>query len=127
MKDFVPLHIMLKHAKDVAEGKAEIGQTRSGRWPKVRADHLKSFPTCAVCGGTRKIEVHHVRPFHLHPELELDPTNLITLCESGDDGANCHLHYGHLGNFKSFNVDVIEDSRTWAKKIEGRPKGDKGV
>lgn len=74
-----------------------------------------------MCGGKDKLEVHHIKPFHLHPELELDPSNLIVLCESGGGGLNCHLAIGHLGSYKSFNVDVVNDSATWKKKIESRP------
>ena len=109
------------HIRDTIQGKHDLLTRRSSEWPKVRAAHLSENPTCSVCGGTEKLEVHHIRPFHLHPELELEPTNLITLCESGHEGANCHLHYGHLGDFHSFNVDVVQDAPIWAAKIRSRP------
>ena len=48
-------------------------------------------------------------------------TNLITLCESGHNGINCHLGVGHLGSFKSYNKDVESDSLQWNKKITTRP------
>ena len=111
----------ITHVRDALQGKHSLTQTRSPEWPKVRAAHLKLHPTCAVCGGTVKLEVHHMQPFHLHPERELDPTNLITLCESGHEGVNCHLHYGHLGDFHSYNVNVVEDAGVWKKKIANRP------
>jgi predicted TIM-barrel fold metal-dependent hydrolase len=101
--------------------KVPSGSKRSNHWPIARKQHLKNNPDCAVCGGNTKIEVHHIRPFHLHPDLELDPNNLITLCENGKDGVNCHLLFGHLGNFKSFNVNVISQSAEWKKQIEDRP------
>jgi hypothetical protein len=72
----------------------------------------------------KKLEVHHIKPFHLHPELELEPKNLITLCENKSDGVNCHLLFGHLGSFRSFNVRVISDAIEWKAKILSRPKGD---
>ena len=112
---------LITHTIESLQGKHPFSARRSPEWPRVRAEHLKSHPTCEVCGSTDKIEVHHIQPFHLHPERELDPTNLITLCESGHEGANCHLHYGHLGNFKSFNVSVVEDAGVWKKKIASRP------
>lgn len=93
---------------------------RSGQWPRVREAHLAKHPTCAVCGGKERLEVHHIKPFHLHPELETSMDNLITLCESGADGANHHLLFGHLGSFRSFNPDVVRDAKTWLKKIQGR-------
>jgi 5-methylcytosine-specific restriction endonuclease McrA len=97
------------------------GKKRSGKWPTVRRKHLAMNPTCAICGGNKKLEVHHMRPFHLHPDLELDPKNLITLCENQNDGVNCHLLFGHLGSYRSFNVNVQQDAASWAKKIARRP------
>lgn len=99
-----------------------LGSARSSEWPQVQKAHLKIQPTCQICGGIAKLNVHHIRPFHLHPELELDPTNLITLCE-GKKFVNCHLCFGHLGNFKSFNENVVEDAQIWYNKIKDRPQG----
>ena len=107
------------------DDKAPEGSKRSTKWPKVRKAYLAENPSCAVCGATRgKLEVHHVRPFHLHPDLELDPGNFITLCENDKNGVNCHLLFGHLGNFKSVNTFVREDASTWHAKLINRPKGD---
>lgn len=84
-----------------------IFAARSGHWPTVRNQHLEKNPTCAVCGGEDNLQVHHIKPYHLHPELELDPNNLLTLCEpSSILHINCHLVWGHLGNWKSFNPMV---------------------
>ena len=115
---------ILQHIVDAAKGKIPANMPRSSHWPKVRAVHLDGHPTCEVCGGNKKLEVHHIRPFHLHPELELDPTNFATLCEDDDDGVNCHLFFGHLGNFKSFNVTVVNDSSAWLRKLQIRPLGE---
>jgi 5-methylcytosine-specific restriction protein A len=115
---------LIRHVKDRIAGKIPAGSARSGHWPTVRKEHLLKNPKCAVCSGDKMLEVHHIHPFHLHPDLELNPDNLITLCESKDNGVNCHLLFGHLGNFKSFNVDVQKDSRTWIDKILKRPLGD---
>ena len=91
--------------KDVLQGKPF--SLRSSKWFEVRDLFVKSNPTCAACGGNIKLQVHHMQPFHLHPELELDSTNLITLCESG---TKCHLEIGHLGNWKNFNPNVVQDA-----------------
>jgi 5-methylcytosine-specific restriction enzyme A len=107
--------------------KVPPGSKRSEHWPKARADFLKLNPTCKLCGGNKKLEVHHIRPFHLHPELELDPKNFITLCEEKQDGANCHLLCGHLGNFKSYNTAVELDALDWNRKITHRPMGGEGA
>jgi hypothetical protein len=79
--------------------------TRSGRWRTVRKDFLEAHPTCAACGGTKWLNVHHKMPFHDEPEKELDPNNLITLCMGKNE---CHLKIGHGNNFKCFNDKVTE-------------------
>jgi hypothetical protein len=106
------------------ESEKNHGACRSSRWPSVRKAFLLKNPFCLVCEGNKKLEVHHIKPFHLTPNLELDPTNLITLCENNKDGVNCHLLFGHLGNFKSLNVNVVGDSKNWREKIRLRPSGD---
>jgi 5-methylcytosine-specific restriction protein A len=114
---------LLKHLKDIHQGKAKPGQKRSNQWPTIRKHFLIKNPVCSVCGGKKKLEVHHKMPFHMDPSKELDPHNLITLCEEDTDGVNCHLLFGHLGNFKSLNSHVEVDSKVWAEKIAKRPKG----
>lgn len=111
---------MIKHIKDVLQGKAEVGQKRSSGWYRTRKQHLKKQPKCMACGGNQKIEVHHIKPFNINPELELDPKNLITLCESKSNGVNCHLLFGHLGNYKSINPEAVKDSSVWLSKITDR-------
>ena len=112
-----------KKVRELKCGKvAPEGPGRSNKWPGVRAAFLKDHNECAVCEGKLKLEVHHKKPFHLHPELELDPTNFITLCEEKADGINCHLSFGHLGSFKSFNINVDDDAKMWNDKIKNRPK-----
>ena len=101
--------------------KVPKGHRRSSQWPKVRRAHIKKQPTCVVCGSTKKLEAHHIVPFHLDPANELNPINLITLCENKKDGINCHLFCGHLGSFRSFNASVAEDARQWAAKLIRRP------
>jgi 5-methylcytosine-specific restriction enzyme A len=91
---------------------------RSPHWPSVRRAHLLREPACAVCGATDDAQVHHVQPFHLHPERELDPANFITLCERA--GSNHHLLFGHLLDWHSWNPRVREDAAAWAEKIRTR-------
>ena len=112
---------LLTHLIDAARGKHPLSAKRSDRWPTVRKQHLLAHPTCELCGGHEDLEVHHKQCFHLHPELELDPTNLITLCEAKKNGVNCHLFLGHLGNFKSVNVTVAVDAKLWRIRIVNRP------
>jgi 5-methylcytosine-specific restriction enzyme A len=77
---------------------------RSPNWPEVRRIHLEKEPWCRVCASMKDLEVHHIKPVHYNPELELEPSNLITLCES--IGVNCHFVHGHLGNWKYYNMDI---------------------
>lgn len=90
----------------------ELKETpRSPHWPAVRETHLRAQPRCAVCGGDKHLQVHHIQPFHLHPELELDLTNLLTLCEPSDVlGCNCHLVFGHFGDWQTFDPDVVANA-----------------
>jgi 5-methylcytosine-specific restriction enzyme A len=112
----------VKHVKDLIQGKSKVGEKpRSGKWPALRKKWLELNPKCAVCGGKKKLEVHHKMPFHLDPAKELDINNLITLCEEDTDGVNCHLLFGHLGNFRSLNAQIDIDSKIWCDKIAKRP------
>ena len=112
---------LIESVKDKISGKTPDGSKRSSHWPSVRKHHLEQFPVCEVCGGSDDLEVHHVKPFHLHPDLELEDSNLITLCESKKNGVNCHLFVGHLGSFKSFNESVKEDAKKWNIKLKDKP------
>lgn len=85
---------------------------RSARWRAVRAAHLDRFPACAACGHglQRELNVHHIKPFHLFPELELVDDNLITLCER--PSFSCHWVFGHGGHsWSDYNPAVRETAR----------------
>src|ERR1700722_1082943 len=81
---------------------------RSPKWHEVERAHLAKEGWGRNCGATSALQVHHKMPFHLDPVRELDPTNLITLCENFRDGVECHLHVGHLGNCKNFNPQIAQ-------------------
>ena len=104
--------------KDRIQGKAPKGAKRSSRWRNIRHMHLLKHPECAVCGKTKKVEVHHVVPFHIAPDMELAPGNLMTLCENKKYGINCHLLIGHLGNYKRTNPVCRLDVITWNMKLK---------
>lgn len=91
--------------------------TRSSGWSRTRKNHIKSNPTCYACGRKNGLEVHHIQDFSSIPELELEPSNLITLC---DKGTKCHFSFGHLGNWKSINPEVKKDSTWFLNKVKGR-------
>ncbi len=100
-------------------GVAAALQLRSPRWPSLRKAHLEKEPRCRACGTRRHLNVHHVMPVHRDPTLELVPDNLVTLCES--PGKNCHLFFGHLGSWMSWNGSVRSDADAYRARIENRP------
>jgi arsenate reductase-like glutaredoxin family protein len=93
-------------------------KVRSPHWSTVRSLWLHSNPACAVCQKTNNLNVHHIKPFHLYPELELETTNLITLCEN--KGMNCHFLFGHLGDWEAYNPSIVEDAPKQQEKIKNR-------
>jgi len=102
------------HIKDRIQGKAAKGQKRHKDWPKIRMEHIKLFGKCYVCRKTKKLQVHHIIPFNIAPDLELNPDNLITLCTNN---MNCHLIFGHKGNYRETNDDCVDDSVYWRRKL----------
>jgi len=89
------------------------GTPRSSKWPKVRAEAVRRTPYCIACGRSKDLEAHHIRPFHLHPELELDLENICVLCADP-----CHIVHGHLMDWKRFNPTVLEDCRRYRQNLE---------
>lgn len=98
-------------------------QTTKGRnkqeWFKVREEFIsENGAFCRVCNKTTKLNVHHIIPFHIDPDLELDKNNLIILCTNRP--INCHYFFGHLLNWKAYNPTCRYDVETWRQKIENR-------
>lgn len=62
---------------------------RASEWVYVRNEFVRRHPRCEACGSGYDLNVHHIKPFHLYPELELDEGNLITLCRDH------HFRIGH--------------------------------
>lgn len=87
------------------------GVLRSPKWSKLRNEFLKEFPDCEACGVEAEI-AHHIVPYSKNPLLELDRSNLITLCDE------CHLVLAHLKSFKRFDPDIKEVARLFRKKVE---------
>lgn len=91
---------------------------RSPLWPAKRRAHLKLQPSCAACGGRVYLQVHHKVPFHIDPKLELEPDNLITLCEA--PSRLCHYRCGHSFDWAAFNPDVEADAALQLLRIQER-------
>ena len=108
--------LYIKAAIDGIKGKGFY--VRSSQWPKVRKAHLKAEPLCQWCNGNEKLEIHHCIPFHLDRGLELQDSNLITLCEVRKHltDKQCHLEKGHLGDWKKYNPNVREECNNKQQK-----------
>lgn len=90
---------LLRHAtRDIG-----ISTKRSTHWPTVEKHFLEAHPACECCGTTIRLQIHHIRPFHIERDLELDPTNLITMCMSRNE---CHLRIAHGDDFKAFCPNI---------------------
>lgn len=81
--------------------------SRSPHWHALERRWLATHPECVACGTRADLNVHHIAPFHLCPERELDTTNLITLCRAH------HLSLGHHGDWRSVNPNVIADAEAF--------------
>lgn len=97
------------------------GRPRSSRWPRVRDQCIeRDGGRCQICDEKRRryLRGHHKKPFHKFPELELDPDNVITLCEG--PVFNCHLLFGHWGDYRErWNPNIDEDVKTWQPRLGG--------
>ena len=99
------------------------GHERSSEWSRVQKEHLRREPACVACGYKgRKVQVHHIKPFHLHPQLELDPNNLITLCAAR--GREHHLLLGHLDEWASYNEHIRADVKRFYHKSSAQIRAD---
>jgi hypothetical protein len=102
---------------------------RSGQWTAVRNRFVEKHPECAACGSRSNLNVHHVVPFHVDPSLELEDSNLITLCAGSEANGqhNCHFRIGHdpdgpvgpkRSNWKASNSDVRSDAQTMYQRLQ---------
>lgn len=69
---------------------------------------------CRCCGSRENLNVHHIKPFHIDPALELDFDNLVTLCREH------HFHIGHKDNWKNSNPNVCADCDKMRAKLNPR-------
>lgn len=88
----------------VDHGQIAAGTPRSPQWPAF----LKRFlagKSCAVCGrNDEPLTGHHVVPFHVDRTRELDPANVIPVCDDSPS-RKCHLLVCHLGDWRLVNPD----------------------
>ena len=100
----------------------EIRDYRSREWSKVRSSHIAENPYCEVCGETKGLEVHHLLDASNFPEYELHPNNLMTLCGIRTKN-QCHFKYGHMGNYRKTNYNLINDIGVLRRIYKGEAEG----
>jgi 5-methylcytosine-specific restriction enzyme A len=86
--------------------------SRSIHWPAVRKAHLEKESVCRGCGSKHDLQVHHLKPFHLRPDLELEEANLATVCRM------CHFVICHLNGWNRENPNADQDLKAHRKKVE---------
>lgn len=76
-------------------------------WAKRK--YRKANPYCAVTGLKhsllnirRKVDVHHIIPCHVRPDLACDPNNMIGFIR------DLHKAAGHPEGWNTWNPDVVE-------------------
>ncbi len=65
--------------------------TKDPRWKLLRAKVLKTYGReCMCCGSKQEIQVDHIKPKSIYPELAFDFNNLQVLCRkcNFDKGLN---------------------------------------
>lgn len=84
-----------------------FGVPRDSKW-EAKRNHWIMFvqPCCQACSSKKYLTVHHKKPFHEFPELELDESNFVTLCENPT--FNCHFYFGHKKNWRLYNPSIDE-------------------
>lgn len=96
-------------------------RVQSRRWRSIAARHLREYPACAACGSTSRVRPHHVIPVSVDPSRQYDHSNLLSLCESYTHGVNCHLFFGHGGQWDTYNPNAIADAFSWRAARTIRP------
>lgn len=87
------------------------GQTRrSPEWGTFRDRFVAENPFCAGCSKQTSLEVHHIQPFHVRPDLECSEENVVVLCR------DCHYTFGHLRDWRLANPHVLEDAEIYRRR-----------
>lgn len=89
---------------------------RSPQWRQFRLERVRAHPYCAACGTNQELEAHHIIPYHLCPERELDPDNIEILCEL----FKCHFVEGHSRDWRAYNPHVVEDAARHLQRVKER-------
>lgn len=115
------LATMKEMVSSLTQNIKSLMEGRSPKWVATRRKFLLKHSKCEACGNTTNLNVHHIIPFHIKSDLELDENNLITLCENSHiNGTNCHFIFGHGGDWKAYIPNVIEIVKLIYNAIQNR-------
>ena len=98
-----------KRVEDSRTREVKKRAKRSSRWPALERRTKKSVGACEACGSKKGLQLHHVQPYHLRPDLELEPSNLMVFCMAVL-GWECHLYLAHAGSFRGYNASIRVDA-----------------
>ena len=70
---------------------------------KAMKEYHADHPECEYCRRNEKVQTHHIVPVSVSPSEADDKKNMMSLCAK-----RCHLTLGHMGNFKTYNKNVLE-------------------
>ena len=92
------------------------GVPRSPKFAKLAKEFIKEKGgKCEATGVSFDLEVHHILPYHLYPEKELDKNNFIVLTHW------IHFFLAHLGRWASHNEKIVEHAKWLRELIRNRP------
>jgi len=91
----------------------QVGSQRPSAMTRRMAQWLKG-KRCVVCGGKKRVQAHHMLPFHLWPQLAMEERLWLPVCR-GNPQLDCHCAIGHAGILEGINIFVLEFAGMFAK------------
>jgi hypothetical protein len=71
---------------------------------KAMTEYRQAHPRCEWDNCSDQIEVHHIKPISVYPELASDTNNMISL-----GAKRCHLVVGHGNNYGKYYIENIRE------------------
>ena len=84
-------------------------------WNKLKQKYLQENPKCEWCGQDADT-VHHIIPVHVNRDLEMEESNLMSLCDNRT--RKCHFivaHYCHWVKYNDKIKEITESSWRFSK------------
>ena len=103
MANLPPKAKLKKITKAVAKKEAyKKDGIQSRVWKDLRKSYLSKYPICQRCehygtinkNSVKNISVHHIKPRELYPDLMLEESNLLSLCN--------YCHYSHFSKMEMY-------------------------